>query len=62
MFVILIQSLDSIDNGKTYNDALEDVDFSIESMRYYAGWADKIHGQTIPVGEYQLIYKVNFKQ
>ncbi len=22
---------------------------SVEHLRYYAGWADKIHGQTIPV-------------
>ena len=23
---------------------------SIEHIRYYAGWADKIHGMTIPTG------------
>ncbi len=23
---------------------------SIEHLRYYAGWADKIHGMTIPTG------------
>ena len=23
---------------------------SIEHLRYYAGWADKIHGMTVPTG------------
>ena len=46
-----LQSLDTLDNGKPYQDAMEDINFSIDSMRYYAGWADKIHGETIPVGK-----------
>jgi len=24
-------------------------------IRYYAGWADKTHGQTIPVGKYSTL-------
>lgn len=24
---------------------------TIKTLRYYGGWADKIHGKTIPVGE-----------
>ena len=27
-----------------------DLPLSIKNIRYYAGWADKIHGKTIPVG------------
>lgn len=41
--------LESLNCGKAYNDALGDIDFSIKGIEYYAGWADKIHGQTIPV-------------
>lgn len=25
---------------------------TIKTLRYYSGWADKIHGKTIPVGEW----------
>jgi aldehyde dehydrogenase (NAD+) len=42
--------LDSIDNGKPLTHARHiDVDLSIRTMQYYAGWPDKVHGQTIPV-------------
>ena len=39
-----------MDNGKPYTNALAvDVEFSIKNLRYFAGWADKIEGTTIPV-------------
>lgn len=46
--------LESLDNGKPYNDAKSiDIPMAVAVMRYYAGWADKIHGATIPmVGPY----------
>ena len=28
---------------------LADVGLSVKTYRYYAGWADKNHGQTIPI-------------
>jgi acyl-CoA reductase-like NAD-dependent aldehyde dehydrogenase len=43
-----LASLESVDNGKPVLSALGDVDFSVATLRYYAGWADKIHGKTIP--------------
>ena len=43
-----LSSLDTIDNGKPYADAMFDVEGSIDCLRYFAGWADKIHGDTIP--------------
>lgn len=37
--------LESIDNGKALKIARDvDVNLSIKCIRYYAGWADKIHG------------------
>jgi len=40
-----LAALESLDNGKTYNITLNrDIPSSIEYIRYYAGWADKIHG------------------
>ena len=40
--------LETVDNGKTFEDAIGDVDQSISTFNYFAGWADKIHGDTIP--------------
>ena len=34
--------------GKPLATALEDVDVSVDCIRYFAGWSDKIHGETIP--------------
>ena len=46
------QSLEVLDNGKPFRDAYYgDIPFSVKVIRYYAGWADKIVGQTIPVGK-----------
>jgi aldehyde dehydrogenase (NAD+) len=45
-----LAGLESLDNGKPYKDALAaDLPLTIKCYRYYAGWADKIHGKTIPV-------------
>jgi len=45
----LLASLESLDNGKPYAVAYAaDVPLSIACLRYYAGWADKNVGQTIP--------------
>jgi aldehyde dehydrogenase (NAD+) len=42
--------LESLDNGKPYSVALAaDVPLTIACYRYYAGWADKIQGKTIPI-------------
>ncbi|CAL7939282.1 unnamed protein product [Xylocopa violacea] len=44
-----LASLETLDNGKPYTAAYDfDVTRSIETLRYYAGWADKNHGKTIP--------------
>ena len=42
--------LETLDNGKTYGDSYAvDLPAATNIYRYYAGWADKIHGKTIPV-------------
>ena len=45
---VQLANLDTIDNGKPFSDALFDVEYSVDVLRYFAGWADKIHGDTIP--------------
>jgi len=43
-----LAALEALDNGKTYNWASAmDIPGSIETVRYYAGWADKVHGKVI---------------
>lgn len=45
-----LAALETLDNGKPIRDArAADLPLSIDCLRYYAGYADKIHGQTIPV-------------
>jgi len=41
--------LETLNNGKTYGEALADIDSSVKCLEYYAGWTDKIFGKTIPV-------------
>ncbi|VDN09454.1 unnamed protein product [Dibothriocephalus latus] len=49
-----IASLETLDNGKTFKEAYEvDLALVIKCFRYYAGWANKYHGKTIPIdGDY----------
>uniref|UniRef100_A0A1I7U3J7 Aldedh domain-containing protein n=1 Tax=Caenorhabditis tropicalis TaxID=1561998 RepID=A0A1I7U3J7_9PELO len=51
---VILASLESLDNGKPYAVAYgADLTLSIKTLRYYAGWADKNHGKTIPIeGDY----------
>ena len=52
-----LAALEALDNGKTFKWArTTDVDHSIRCIRYYAGWADKILGQTIETTEAKLVY------
>jgi len=45
-----LAALETLDNGKPIRDARgADLPLTIDCLRYYAGFADKIHGQTIPV-------------
>jgi len=45
-----LAALETLDNGKPYRDAIAaDLPLTIKCYRYYAGWADKIHGKTIPI-------------
>jgi aldehyde dehydrogenase (NAD+) len=52
-----LAALESLDNGKPIVDALAaDLPLSIQCYRYYAGWADKITGQTIPINGNYFCY------
>src|SRR5271154_326658 len=49
-----LATIESLDNGKPFAIAKAvDVAATVGCFRYFAGWADKIHGKTIPVdGDY----------
>jgi aldehyde dehydrogenase (NAD+) len=45
-----LATLEALDNGKPYSVAKAvDVAASVGCYRYFAGWADKVHGKTIPI-------------
>jgi len=45
-----LAALETLDNGKPIADSLgADLPLTLQCYRYYAGWADKNHGLTIPV-------------
>jgi acyl-CoA reductase-like NAD-dependent aldehyde dehydrogenase len=46
-----LAKLEALDNGKPFKLAFFDISVSAKTLRYYAGWCDKVHGQTIPAGE-----------
>lgn len=44
----ILASLESLDNGKKYENAFGEIFACTGALRYFAGWCDKIHGNTIP--------------
>jgi len=44
-----LADLETLDNGKPVGDSDFDIGMAIDCLRYFAGWTDKIHGETIPV-------------
>ncbi|TDZ27003.1 Aldehyde dehydrogenase [Colletotrichum orbiculare MAFF 240422] len=52
-----LATLETWNGGKPYGAALgEDLAESVATLRYYAGWADKIHGETIPTTPLKFAY------
>lgn len=49
-----LANLEVLDNGKPFAEADFDIQCSVDTFRYYAGWCDKIHGNTIPAGIFSL--------
>lgn len=48
--------LETLDNGKPLQDSFGDLQLVIACYRYYAGWADKIQGKTIPISGSYFCY------
>lgn len=52
-----LATLETLDNGKPFSFS-KNVDFAlvVSVLRHYAGWADKIHGKTIPMNSPHFLY------
>jgi aldehyde dehydrogenase (NAD+) len=48
--------LETLDNGKPVSDSINDIKLVIKCYRYYAGWADKVQGKTIPINGAYFCY------
>jgi aldehyde dehydrogenase (NAD+) len=44
-----LAAIEALNSGKIINDARGDLRGVVNTFRYYAGWADKIEGRTVPV-------------
>lgn len=51
-----IASLETLDNGKSFQKAVMDVHGCVAVFRYFAGWCDKSCGKTIPTDGTNFTY------
>ena len=52
-----VARLETLHNGKPIIESRQiEIPAAAECLQYYAGWADKVHGETIPVKGNALIY------
>jgi aldehyde dehydrogenase (NAD+) len=51
-----IARLETQQNGKPLFESKIDVTMTVETLKYYAGWADKICGDVLPVGRGDFVY------
>ncbi len=54
-----LAEIDALDAGKPVTSSLRvDIPAAIDCFEYYAGWADKLHGETVPVRAPAFTYLV----
>ncbi len=54
-----LAEIDALDAGKPVTNSLRvDIPAAIDCFEYYAGWADKLHGETVPVRAPAFTYLV----
>ena len=52
-----VARLETLHNGKPIMESRHvEIPMAIECLQYYAGWTDKVHGETIPVKHNALVY------
>ncbi|KAH7024057.1 aldehyde dehydrogenase domain-containing protein [Ilyonectria destructans] len=54
-----LATIEAWNGGKAYTAVLQmEIPAAVGCLRYYAGWADKLHGQTIPTHSKKFAYTV----
>jgi aldehyde dehydrogenase (NAD+) len=48
--------VDTLDHGKPHKHAVGEVLSAVNCFRYFAGWVDKVYGNTIPVRDDRFVY------
>ncbi len=52
-----VARLETLHNGKPITESRHvEIPAAAECLQYFAGWADKVHGETVPVKGGQLVY------
>ncbi|KAI9893794.1 MAG: aldehyde dehydrogenase (NAD(P)(+)) ald5 [Vezdaea aestivalis] len=51
-----LAAIEALDNGKAFSMAKVDVGMASSCIRYYGGWADKIHGKVIDTNAESFVY------
>lgn len=51
-----LAAIEALDNGKAFNMAKGDIGGCVTTLRYFAGWADKIEGKVVDTGTDQFTY------
>ncbi|KAF7533172.1 hypothetical protein G7054_g7323 [Neopestalotiopsis clavispora] len=54
----VLATIEAMENGKPYTQALGDIQETYDVLRYFGGWADKTYGQTIETGTHKFTYTV----
>lgn len=54
--MLLLASVEALDNGKGVSEAKGDVMGAAGVFRYYGGWADKVHGKIIDTAHGKFNY------
>lgn len=53
-----LAAIESKNNGKTFREALSEIRYGAWTLEYFAGWADKVEGSTVPVPGNRLNYSL----
>lgn len=48
--------IDTLDHGKPYRHAMAEIREAAGCFRYFAGWVDKVYGETVPNNRGRLVY------
>ncbi len=51
-----VAKLETLQNGKPFFESSIDVAMTVETLKYYGGWADKLGGNVVPVASGDFVY------